>query len=62
MTVNRIDTVPGQWGWNDHASLIAFQAHTIMGNPDQIVDLGYTEIPFEIFWEHLRKLAVTTYR
>uniref|UniRef100_A0A0B7AU60 PPPDE domain-containing protein n=1 Tax=Arion vulgaris TaxID=1028688 RepID=A0A0B7AU60_9EUPU len=35
---------------------------TILGQPTQIVDLGKTEIPFDVFMEFLQELSDTTYR
>ncbi|KAK2820864.1 hypothetical protein Q5P01_023823 [Channa striata] len=34
---------------------------TPLGEPDSIVDLGLTEVPEEIFMEHLTSLAESTY-
>ncbi|XP_040885442.1 desumoylating isopeptidase 1b [Toxotes jaculatrix] len=34
---------------------------TPLGEPDSIVDLGYTEVPAEIFTEYLTSLAESTY-
>ncbi|XP_023251272.1 desumoylating isopeptidase 1-like [Seriola lalandi dorsalis] len=35
---------------------------TPLGEPDSIVDLGFTEVPAEIFTEYLTSLAESTYR
>ncbi|XP_028990881.1 desumoylating isopeptidase 1b [Betta splendens] len=35
---------------------------TPLGEPDSVVDLGFTEVPTEIFMEHLTSLAESSYR
>uniref|UniRef100_A0A3B4TWC8 palmitoyl-protein hydrolase n=1 Tax=Seriola dumerili TaxID=41447 RepID=A0A3B4TWC8_SERDU len=35
---------------------------TPLGEPDSIVDLGFTEVPAELFTEYLTSLAESTYR
>ncbi|XP_005092451.1 desumoylating isopeptidase 1 [Aplysia californica] len=35
---------------------------TILGNPTQKVDLGVTEIPFDVFMDYLHELAQTSFR
>lgn len=35
---------------------------TILGEPTEKHSLGYTQIPYEMFWEYLRDLAQTTFR
>ena len=39
-----------------------WQGHTIMGEPDAKENLGDTEVPYEIFINYLRDLAVSSYR
>lgn len=34
---------------------------TMMGQPDEIHSLGYSEIPFEIFIEYIQELGNTTF-
>nr|XP_020443543.1 desumoylating isopeptidase 1-like [Monopterus albus] len=34
---------------------------TLLGEPDSIVDLGFTEVPEDIFMEHLTSLGESTY-
>lgn len=43
-----------------HCSL--FQAATLLGQPDAIVDLGNTEVPKDIFTEYVSSLQESTYR
>lgn len=33
-----------------------------MGEPDSIVDLGFTEVPEELFTEYLTSLGESSYR
>ena len=33
-----------------------------MGQPNQIEDLGTTQIPFDLFMQHLQELAQTTFQ
>ena len=33
-----------------------------MGQPDQIEDLGTTQIPFDLFMQHLGELSQTTFQ
>lgn len=35
---------------------------TTMGEPDSVVDMGFTEVPEELFMEYLTSLAESTYR
>ena len=39
-----------------------WQGHTIMGEPDAKENLGETEVPYEIFINYLRDLALSSYR
>ncbi|XP_013090292.2 desumoylating isopeptidase 1-like [Biomphalaria glabrata] len=35
---------------------------TVLGNPLEIVNLGQTEIPFDVFMDYLHELSITTYK
>lgn len=39
-----------------------FQSGTILGNPDEVVDLGKTEIPQEVFMDYLHELSINSFR
>lgn len=38
------------------------QGGTVLGQPSEIVDLGKTEIPFDVFMDFLHELSDTTYK
>lgn len=43
-------------------TIFLLQGGTILGQPDQTVDLGRTEIPFDMFMDFLHELSTSTFR
>ncbi|KAK2189925.1 hypothetical protein NP493_93g01037 [Ridgeia piscesae] len=36
--------------------------HTVLGHPDTVIELGVTEVPCDIFMDHLKELSKTRFR
>lgn len=46
----------------NEVNVFSSEAGTMIGEPDSIVDLGFTEVPEEIFTEYLSSLGESSYR
>lgn len=42
--------------------VLSFQGETILGEPDQILKLGRTELPYSVFLEYIFALGESTYK